>query len=362
MKKLGKAEKAEKDVKAWEEVVDRFSRGCQENGILENDAKKIAEDVAAFSGYSFNLSHCASYTQIAIVTLYFSYYFRKYFYCSLLSYEEKDDELLAKLLAIKNHNINIIPPDINKSNMNFSIYNNDIIYGLTSIKGVGERAASVIISEKPYKDFYDFYIRTKSRTVTKAVVAKLIMMGVFDSIEPKLDRKKLLKIFTEFKENLKPNREPDIFYNTAYENYRYSQPVTEDELVTFENECLGYNFFNSKFFIKKVREPIQKDKDKIRMSIDEINTRPRRVPLLINNVKKILDKNNNEMLFLDCTDIKMDNISVPLFSSIYRYITVDITEGEIYYLLLHKKDSGIMFYTSKQIEGIKHNILIQRLS
>ena len=189
MKKLGKAEKAEEDVEAWEKVVERFSNGCQKNGISRDDAEKIANDVAAFSGYSFNLSHCVSYTRIAIATLYFSYYFRKYFYCSLLTYEDKDDELLTKLLAIKNCGIEILPPDINNSNENFSIYKNDIIYGLTSIKGVGERAAKIIIEKQPYKDFYDFYIRTKNRVVTKAVVEKLIKMGVFDKIEPNLDRK-----------------------------------------------------------------------------------------------------------------------------------------------------------------------------
>ena len=153
-----------------------------------------------------------------------------------------------------------------------------------------------------------------------------------------------------------------MFYNTAYDDYKFSQPAIEDDIVMFENECLGYNFFNSKFFFKKVREDLSRNKDKIRMSIDEINTNPRRIPLLINNIKKILDRNNNEMLFLDCTDIKMNKISVPLFSSIYRHITVDIKEGEIYYLLLYKKDSSIMFFSSRKLEGIKHNILIQRLS
>ena len=361
MKVLSRKEKKEEDIKNWEIVVNKFADGCAENDIARNDAEKIAEDIQAFSSYSFNKSHCTSYSMITCSTLYFSVYFRNYFYTSLLSYENGDEEILKKIIEIKNHGVDILPPDINKSEENFSILDGKIYFGLSNIKGLGDKATKRIIDNRPYTNFFDFYNRTKSMSVNKRVVARLIKAGAFDSIE-NLDRKVLLKVFTEFKENLPNNREPDIFYEESYNKYKYSMPINEDELVEFDRESFGFNCFYSKFTTSNVISILEKDKGKIYYNIGEIDERPRRIPLLVNSSRKIIDKNNMEMLFLDCSDMSGEKVSLPLFGSMYRFITTEIEDGEIYYFLVHERNNQTMFFSNKRIYGAKNNILVSKIS
>ena len=92
MKKLGKLVKDPKDVEKWNKQVERFTASAIQNGLTKQDAERLAEDMVKFSGYSFNKSHATSYTLIAVITLYLSFYFRKYFYSALLSYNMTKDE------------------------------------------------------------------------------------------------------------------------------------------------------------------------------------------------------------------------------------------------------------------------------
>ena len=361
MKKLSRKEKKEEDIKKWDIAVKKFTEGCLKNDINEKEAIKITEDIRLASNYLFNRSHACSYNLISICCLFFSVYFRKYFYTSLLCYEEDTDELLKKIIEIKNHDIDILPPEINNSKENFSILDDKIYFGLSNIKGVGQRATEKILNNRPYKDFFDFYKKTKSLQVNKRVVEKLIKGGVFDKIES-VDRKILLNIFTDFKENLPNTREPDIFYQEAYNKYKYSKGVTEDELVEFEKDSLGFNCFFSKFTVSNVIKNLEKDNGKIYYYIKEVTKNPRRIPLLVNSVRKIVDKNNMEMLFIDASDINNIDVSLPLFGSMYKYISTEIIPGEIYYFLLHKRNNQVMFYSSRKITGVKNNILVKKIS
>ena len=363
MKRLSKAEKKEEDLIAWNEVVRKFSEGCIKKGIKEEEAKKITNDIKAFSGYSFNKAHAVSYAYISIVTLYFSYYFRKYFYCSLLSYENLS-KIFQFIPSIKKHKINIKPPDINKSKKDFSIEEDNILFGLNSIKRVGPAAIEKILEERKngdFKDFFDFYKRTKGRAVTKAVIEQLIKIGSFNDID--LDIKKLLNIFSDFYKKYKnKKREPDMFYQESYEEYKYSPRPTFEELIEYEKDCLDDNFFNMKFSQEKVKEKLEPRKNIIIDFLDDLNEDPRKIPLLVKSVRKHIDKNNNEMLFVSCIDKNFNFITFPVFYSIYKELLNKIEKDEIYLFYLIRKENNILLYNDFKLKGIKKNILIEKIS
>ncbi|MFW6026165.1 MAG: hypothetical protein ACOCRX_07465, partial [Candidatus Woesearchaeota archaeon] len=147
-------------------------------------------------------SHSTAYTYIAVITLYLSYYFRKYFYSSVLEYEvDRDKYLIERLITIKNHGFKVIPPNVNKSKETITPgKGNEIIFGLADVKNVGNAAAKKIIEEQPFTDFFDYIMRTRSRQVTSATTKALIKIGAFDDLINK-ERKKYLQAFNNFWES-----------------------------------------------------------------------------------------------------------------------------------------------------------------
>lgn len=154
------------------------------------DGKKTQElfDLLAyFAGYGFNKSHSAAYALIAYQTAYLKANYLPEFLACLISLEATHPEKMSFYLQeAKDLGITLLPPDINRSSIDFSVVDGNILFGLQGIKNVGLAALENIVEERskkgPFKDLLDFCKRVDLRTANKRVIESLICAGAFDTL------------------------------------------------------------------------------------------------------------------------------------------------------------------------------------
>lgn len=156
------------------------------NNFNETKAGELFDLMAYFAGYGFNKSHSAAYALIAYQTAYLKANFTPEFMACLISLDSSDAEKMAFYIQeAQDLNLKIIPPDINRSEANFTVNGQDIIFGLRGIKNVGTNAVEEIVSqrkENSYLDLFDFCRRVDLRVCNKRVIENLIYAGAFDSL------------------------------------------------------------------------------------------------------------------------------------------------------------------------------------
>ncbi|HIR22742.1 MAG TPA: DNA polymerase III subunit alpha [Candidatus Scatosoma pullicola] len=158
--------------------------GCAAQGIPADVAAKIFADMESFASYAFNKSHAAAYAVVAYRTAYLKYFYPKEFLAGILNDRIDKIEEISKYIAyMKEKNIEVLPPDINKSKAIFSVQGNGLRFGLGALRGVGQAPIEAVIAEREengeFKDFADFAIRC-ARHINKRIVESLIYAGAFD--------------------------------------------------------------------------------------------------------------------------------------------------------------------------------------
>lgn len=175
-----------KQVAAMEKEKPKFLEGARKQNINENKAKTIWEQMETFAEYGFNKSHSAAYAIITYQTAYLKAHFPVAFMAALLTSEKDNRDKIIKYMSnCKEMGINILPPDINESQKDFSISGENIRFGLAAVKNVGEAAIESIIAmrqQEKFSSFLDFLSRVDLRKVNKRVIESLIKCGSFDSM------------------------------------------------------------------------------------------------------------------------------------------------------------------------------------
>ena len=171
---------------------NRFIEGAKSNKISINEASKIFDLVNKFAGYGFNKSHAAGYALLAYQTAYLKTNFPYEFMTATLNYSiDRTDRIILLNKELSSLNIEFKKPDINHSQANFSIEENNglksIRFGLGAIKGVGIKSMSNLVKEREnngkFIDIIDFMNRLKGDVINKRQLEKLVQAGSFDSIE-----------------------------------------------------------------------------------------------------------------------------------------------------------------------------------
>ncbi len=165
---------------------ERFVKGAVERGIPEEKAVQIFDLMEKFAGYGFNKSHSAAYALVAYQTAYLKAHYPLCYMTALLSYEMGNTDQVVKYVSVcKQMGLEILPPDINESEIGFAIKGDKIRFGLAAVKNVGEGAIEEIIrarAEGPFKSFEDFCLRVDLKKVNRRVIEALIKAGAFDSL------------------------------------------------------------------------------------------------------------------------------------------------------------------------------------
>lgn len=162
-----------------------FVEKASARGFNGKKAQELFDLLAYFAGYGFNKSHSAAYALIAYQTAYLKANYLPEFLACLISLEATHPEKMSFYLQeTKDLGIPLLPPDINRSNIYFSVIDGSILFGLQGIKNVGLAALESIIEERtkkgPFKDLFDFCKRVDLRTANKRVIESLICAGAFD--------------------------------------------------------------------------------------------------------------------------------------------------------------------------------------
>jgi DNA polymerase-3 subunit alpha len=172
----------------------RFVAGAEENGIDAAKANEIFELINKFAGYGFNKSHSAAYALITYQTAWLKANFGVEFEAALLTCDREDTDKIARYIrAGREMGVDVLPPDINHSDCDFSVVysggddgEGKILFGLGAIKGVGDAALGAILvarEDGPFVDVFDFTSRVDLSKVNKAVIESLIRGGAFDPLE-----------------------------------------------------------------------------------------------------------------------------------------------------------------------------------
>jgi DNA polymerase-3 subunit alpha len=182
----------------------QFIEGAAAKGVKEKQANELFDLILKFAGYGFNKSHSTGYAIVAYQTAYLKTYFPIQYMAALLTYEsvstekvvEYIDECKRVMLPNGKRGITVGQPDINLSDTAFTVVfekgephdpnHGHIRFGLSAVKGVGEKAMNAIIAVRqkdgPFTSLYDFCERVPLGTVNKATIEALIKCGAFDSL------------------------------------------------------------------------------------------------------------------------------------------------------------------------------------
>ncbi len=234
---------------------ERFVRGAVERGIPEEKAVQIFDLMEKFAGYGFNKSHSTAYALVAFQTAYLKAHYPLCYMTALLSYEMGNTDQVVKYVSVcRQMGIEILPPDINESEVAFSIHGGKIRFGLAAVKNVGEGAIEEILKareEGPFRSFEDFCLRVDLKKVNRRVLEALIKAGAFDSLG--YTRASLMKVLDEMLDWVQNRRKAldlgqKTIFDVAQERQEPESPVKipgEPEWPTnlklkYEKEALGF--------------------------------------------------------------------------------------------------------------------------
>ena len=163
-----------------------FVEGAEKNGVDPQKAGEIFDLIEKFAAYGFNKSHSAAYALITYQTAWLKYYYPVELYAALMTCDQDNpDKVIRTINDARQNGIKILPPDINQSDLDFSVANDSIRFGLAGIKGVGAAALESVLKTRandgPFKGLFDFCARVDQR-VNKRVIEALIQSGAFDSL------------------------------------------------------------------------------------------------------------------------------------------------------------------------------------
>ena len=178
-----------KDLAAMAREKDKFLAGAKEQGVDRRKAESIFDLMAKFAEYGFNKSHSAAYALVAYQTAFLKAHYPVEFMAALLTEDMGNtDKVIKNIADCRDMGIEVLPPDINASELSFRVLGNSIRFGLGAVKNVGESAIEAILDarkEEPFRDIFDFCERVDLRRVNKRVVESLVKCGAFDSSRAK---------------------------------------------------------------------------------------------------------------------------------------------------------------------------------
>jgi DNA polymerase III subunit alpha len=233
----------------------KFLGGCRERNVNEKKAGKIWDHMEQFAGYGFNKSHSAAYAWLAYQTGYLKANFPAYFMAALLTSERANtDKMVMYIGECKDMGIRVLPPDVNQSDMFFTVAGADIRFGLSAIKNVGEGAVEAVLvarRESMFKSIFDLCERVDLKAVNRRVIESFVKSGSFDQLSLRraalmaaLDKaldagQKAQRDRAQGQANLFGALETAL-NEVAHETLSDMGEWSESERLAFEKESLGF--------------------------------------------------------------------------------------------------------------------------
>ena len=326
--------------------------GCASNGISETVANKIFDDMTDFAKYAFNKSHAAAYAVVAYQTAYLKYYYPVEFMAALMtSVIDNPGKVAEYILHCRQVGIDILPPDVNRSEGSFSVEGNCIRYGLTAIKGIGGPVFDVISREREQGEFTslkDFMTRCLGHEINKRTIENFIKAGAFDCLGGY--RRQFMQIYPQIMDDALREKKSsmsgqmtlfDMFSDEEKKEFEIKLPDVEEyekeQKLAFEKEVLG---------VYITGHPLEEYESRWRKNISAVTAdflpdEDSGQPKVIDGAKEIVGgmilektikytKNNKIMAFLTLEDL-VGTVEVIVFPKDYeKYSTLLEEDGKIF--------------------------------
>ena len=317
------------DTAPWYDPKGKYGgeiKGALANGYTVEEMNHYFDEIMGFSSYAFNQSHAQSYSLLSYCTAWLKYYYPTQFYAAVLSMQNDDDKIQKYIKVAESEGITVKVPDINLSEASFTpivehhvpkkeksllqkVFNSEvkeydvipckeILYGLASIKGVGESSINPIISARPFTSLEDLMIRVPKRYLNKRVINALAMSGALSSF--KENRIELLKDIKTLRKDKDPVRLKYARGTEKLEILLDYEEWNENTCILMEEATIS-TAITYKRWINTIKNGSKITKE----------------PAHILNFREHLDKNGGLMCFArllvhDC------EIDATIFSSTYR--------------------------------------------
>ena len=228
--------------------------GCIANGISEQTANKIYDDMIDFAKYAFNKSHAAAYAVVSYQTAFLKYYYPVEFMAALMtSVIEMPTKVAEYIQVCRQMNIKILPPDVNRGAYGFSVDNGAIRYGLSAIKSVGRPVINALVEEREangeYRSLKDF-IERLTGTVNKRAIENFIKSGALDCLEG--NRRQKMLVYGQIVDSIAQEKKNsfagqmslfDLVSDEEKKEYEIRMPDVEEYdkemILAFEKDVLG---------------------------------------------------------------------------------------------------------------------------
>ncbi|MCD8148106.1 MAG: DNA polymerase III subunit alpha [Clostridiales bacterium] len=229
--------------------------GCIANGISEQVANKIFNEMTDFAKYAFNKSHAAAYAVVSYQTAYLKYYYPVEFMAALMtSVLDKSSKVSEYIQVCRQMDISVLPPDINEGMSGFSVSGSAIRYGLSAIKSVGRPVIDSIIEERSagglFRSLEDFIERMAGKEVTRRAIENFIKAGAFDGLGG--NRHQFMMVYSSILDSVNQERKHSMAGQISLfdlvgeeEKARYEIRLPEvdefpkEEMLAMEKEVLG---------------------------------------------------------------------------------------------------------------------------
>ena len=294
-----------------------------------------------------------AYAYLSYYTAYLKANYPVEFYCACISCETDPESQSIYVNDAKRHNIEIIPPDLNESNLDFTILNGKILYGFKGIKGIGDKAIEQIIEHRPYDSAVHFFrtIADKKLRIPKQIIEALIKIGAFDSFG--INRRVMLdtydKFLVDYKGYLKKKSEDSLPLRFNDDSYfrGESSDLTLFDILSYEKKYMGiyisgnpFDFAKTvigshTFTYKQALEAVESSVFCEVMSIKEVKTKAKAEKM---GIYKCIDSDNNIFEF-------------PLFPENYKKYNESIEDGSFLIVNFKCSPRGLVCLSIKNINA-----------
>lgn len=243
-----------KNFEIMEENRNKFVERAVKNGVEREKAAEIFELIDKFAGYGFNKSHSAAYALIAFWTAYLKVKYPAEFFAALMTSERNSNEKLAQYIEnARKNGIEVVAPDVNRSESKFTVDEGKIVFGMAAIKNLGDGMTAKIVEDRKsagkYSDYEEFAYRAKKLGINRKGMEALVLSGSLDSLNG--NRREKYEAIDEVLEKSSKMiaRENDIrlsLFGEGAVTYNFRMPVipefSEERMLNGEKEYLGLYF------------------------------------------------------------------------------------------------------------------------
>lgn len=338
-----------KNSELMQKYYEKFIQGAKANNVPDNISEKIWQDWLHFAEYAFNKSHATCYALVAYQTAFLKAYYPVEYMAALLSLEDDPTKIPSKIEVCKKMGIKIIPPNINRSDSEFSVHGKEVLFGLRAIKNLGDAAMRDIIEDRnqggPYTNIFSFCSRLDSSSINKTILESLIASGAMDELEGTRAQKwavieQALQM-SSYAQKDKKRGQTTLFdlLEEDEDETQYYPPLPTIEPWSYlyqlekEKEVLGFYLSGHPLF--EYRSLVKYITNANSSTGKSKNNGELLLAGIITNISKKKDNQGNQIAFVELEDMN-GKFEVSLFNKDYKQYAKAISPGKVFFVMGNK--------------------------